>query len=342
MKISEMILKYDLSNQFQVLKDTYKQIEFAWNLNFESKSIDVTKIKNIVLTGLGGSAIGGDLIQNFLREELNFPYQVNRNYSLPVYANENTLVIASSYSGNTEETISAFKDALNKKCQIVCITTGGKLEELAKENTVPFVNLMKGFQPRYALYMNFFALLKLFSSLKLIADQTQIVEKIISLIKKKSEEYSTEKNDAIKLAEELLGYTPIIYSVSDFTSTVAVRLKGQFNENSKVHAFYNFYPELDHNEIMGWEGYRTSMNYKVINILDNDYNEQIKKRFEITTFLIKNNGGEIINLRSDEDNIKSRLIDLIYLGDWVTYYLAILRGVDPTTINNINYLKEHL
>ena len=342
MNYHEMVAKFDLSNQFEVLKDSYQQIEYSWNLNFDVNKIDVAKIKNVIVTGLGGSAIGGDLLQNFLRDELNYPYQVNRNYQLPFYANENTLVVASSYSGNTEETISALNDAIKRKCQIVCITTGGKLEELAKENSIPYANLMKGFQPRYALYLNFFALLKLISSLKLVSDQNKVVEKSISLLKKKAEDYSKEKNEAIKLAEDLIGFIPIIYSVSDVTSVVAVRLKGQFNENSKMHAFYNFYPELDHNEIMGWEGYRSTMNFKVINILDDDYNEQIKKRFEITSYLIKKNGGEIINLRSNEENFKLRLIDLIYLGDWVTYYLAILRGVDPTTINNINYLKEHL
>jgi len=342
MNYHEMVSKFDLSNQFEVLKDSYKQIEYSWNLNFDVSNINVSKIKNVIVTGLGGSAIGGDLLQNFLRDELKYPYQVNRNYQLPFYANENTLVVASSYSGNTEETISALNDAIKRKCQIVCITTGGKLEELAKENSIPYANLMKGFQPRYALYLNFFALLKLFSSLKLVSDQNKVVEKSISLLKKKAEDYSKEKNEAIKLAEDLIGFIPIIYSVSDVTSVVAVRLKGQFNENSKMHAFYNFYPELDHNEIMGWEGYRSTMNFKVINILDDDYNEQIKKRFEITSYLIKKNGGEIINLRSNEENFKLRLIDLIYLGDWVTYYLAILRGVDPTTINNINYLKEHL
>lgn len=342
MNYHEMVSKFDLSNQFEVLKDSYKQIEYSWNLNFDVNKIDVAKIKNVIVTGLGGSAIGGDLLQNFLRDELKYPYQVNRNYQLPFFANENTLVVASSYSGNTEETISALNDAIKRKCQIVCITTGGKLEELAKENSIPYANLMKGFQPRYALYLNFFALLKLISSLKLVSDQNKVVEKSISLLKKKAEDYSKEKNEAIKLAEDLIGFIPIIYSVSDVTSVVAVRLKGQFNENSKMHAFYNFYPELDHNEIMGWEGYRSTMNFKVINILDDDYNEQIKKRFEITSYLIKKNGGEIINLRSNEENFKLRLIDLIYLGDWVTYYLAILHGVDPTTINNINYLKEHL
>lgn len=342
MKISEMIKSVDSQNQFEVLKNTYQQIEYSWNLKLNLSQIDASKIKNIIVTGLGGSAIGGDLLINFLRDEIKYPYQVNRNYNLPKYANENTLVIASSYSGNTEETVSALNDAIKKKCQVVCITTGGKIENLANQNSIPVVKLLKGFQPRYALYLNFFALLKIFESLILIDKQEKIVQEIILLLKQKSEIYSKEKNEALNLAESLLGHTPIIYAVSDITSAVACRFKGQFNENSKVHAFYNFYPELNHNEIVGWESYRSIMNFKVINLLDETYNEQIKKRFEITSKLIKNSGAEIINLNSSEKNFKVRLIDLIYLGDWITYYLAILRNVDPTEIDNINFLKDNL
>ncbi len=342
MKISEMIKSIDTQNQFEVLKKSYQQIEYSWNLKLNLSQIDISKINNIIVTGLGGSAIGGDLLINFLRDELKFPYQVNRNYNLPKYADENTLVIASSYSGNTEETLSALNDAIQKKCQVVCITTGGKIETVANQNLIPVVKLLKGYQPRYALYLNFFALLKIFVSLKLIEDQDKFVQEIILLLKNKSEIYSSEVNEVLNLAETLLGFTPVIYGVSDITSSVACRLKGQFNENSKVHAFYNLYPELDHNEIVGWESYQSSMNFKVINLLDETYNQQIKKRFEITSQLIKKSGAEIINLKSNEKEFKVSLIDLIYLGDWLTYYLAILRNVDPSEIDNINYLKENL
>lgn len=342
MKIYELIKSVDTQNQFDVLKNTYQQIEYSWNLKLNLSQIDVSKIKNIIVTGLGGSAIGGDLLLNFLKDEIKFPYQVNRNYNLPKYADENTLVIASSYSGNTEETLSALNDAIEKKCKVISITTGGKIETIANQNKIPVVKLLNGFQPRYALYLNFFALLKIFKSLNLIESQDKYVQQIISLLKEKSEIYSNGENDALKLAESLLGYTPVIYGVSDITSSVACRFKGQFNENSKIHAYYNLYPELDHNEIVGWESYQSTMNFRVINILDETYNQQIKKRFEITSQLIKKSGAEIINLKSNEKEFKVRLIDLIYLGDWITYYLAILRNVDPTEIDNINYLKENL
>lgn len=342
MALQEMISKLDTENQFAVLKESYKQIEYAWANQFSLSSIDKNKIKNIIVTGLGGSAIGGELIQNFFRTDLNVPYAVNRNYELPLYANEETLVIASSYSGNTEETISALNQAIEKKCQIVCVTTGGKIEEIAKKNNIPYAILLKGFQPRYALWINFFTLLKIFHSLKLVPDQTENVNLAISLLKRKGEEYSKPENEAVTLAENLLGFIPIIYSVSDYTSAVGTRLKGEFNENSKQHAFFGNLPELNHNEILGWEGYKPTMNFKLINIFNDDYHQQVKKRIALTSQIVAKSGCEVINLESKEPNTKLRLIDLIYLGDWATYYYAVLRGFNPTTIDNIDYLKANL
>ncbi|PKL82908.1 MAG: bifunctional phosphoglucose/phosphomannose isomerase [Ignavibacteriae bacterium HGW-Ignavibacteriae-3] len=342
MNLHEMIAKLDTEDQFKVLSDSYKQIEYAWNNDFNTSAINTSIIKNIILTGLGGSAIGGDLIHNYLRSELNYPYSVNRNYELPRYVNEETLLIVSSYSGNTEETISALNEAIRKKCQIVCVSTGGTIEQIAKKNKIPFAELQKGFQPRYALWINFFTLLKTLHSLKLVPSQSEDVQLAIGLLKRKSSEYSTPGNKAVEIAEKLLGFIPVVYSVSDYSSAVAARWKGQINENSKQHAFFGYLPELNHNEILGWEGYKTNMNFKLINILDDDYHIQVKKRFELTSEMVRKAGAEIINIISDEENIKLRLVDMIYLGDWVTYYYGIMRGYDPTSIDSINYLKEHL
>ena len=173
-------------------------------------------------------------------------------------------------------------------------------------------------------------------------DQNENVKEVVALLKNKGEEYAATNNEAISMAEALLGFVPLIYSVSDYTSVVGTRFRGQFNENAKHHAFSNCYPELDHNEIMGWEGYKPTMNFKLINILDEEYHPQVKKRFEITTEIIKKSGADVINVQSKEKNAKLRLVDMIYLGDWMTYYYALLRGFSPTAIGNINYLKERL
>ena len=343
MKILEYVKKYDPQNQFEILINSYKQIEFAWNNKFELGKISKDNFNKVLVTGLGGSAISADLMQNYLRTEMDFPYFVNRNYYLPPFADENTLVVISSYSGNTEETISVFNEALKKKCSIVCVTTGGKAETIAIGNGIPVIKIQPGLQPRYALGLSFFSLLRLLQELKLISDQNEVVNKIINLWNSKGSEYSAEENSAFNLAKSLIGFIPTIYSAADVTSAAGYRLKCQFNENSKLHAFHNVIPELNHNEIIGWESFEEKQfNTKLITIFDEEYLPQIKKRFEITAELAAKNGVEIISLKSEQKEFKLRLLELIYLGDWITYYLAVLRGFDPTEIENINILKKSL
>jgi glucose/mannose-6-phosphate isomerase len=343
MTVQELVYKYDPQNQFNVLKDTYKQIDYAWNNPIDLGDIKKGSIRCIIVTGLGGSAMSGDLLQNFCAGEIKLAYSVNRNYFLPEFADEHSLVIVSSYSGNTEETISALNNSLKKKCQIICISTGGKISQTAKENNIPLVVIPAGLQPRYALGLSFFSLLKIFQTLNLIPDQSKYVEEIRELWKQNGEIFSTENNLAHSCAEKIIGYIPIIYSAADVTSAVGYRFKCQFNENSKLHAFHNVIPELNHNEIIGWESFNEDkFQAKLITVYDDSYPPQIKKRFEITSELAGKSGIEVMELSSNKNQLKVRLMDLIYLTDWITYYTAVLRAFDPTEINNINTLKEKL
>ncbi len=341
--ILDLAKTHDPQNQFEVLVNSYKQIETAWATDLSENKIDVSRISNIVVSGLGGSAIGGDLIADFLADEMPFPYYVNRNYGLPSYANENTLMIASSYSGNTEETLSAAEEALKRNAQIICVTTGGKLLEFAKTHELPYFIMQSGFQPRYALYSSFFALLKVLQTLGIAKNHDETVAEIISLIKTKGEEYSSENNSAYALAEKLVGYVPVIYGAANKTATLAVRMKGQFNENSKAHAFYNILPEMNHNEIIGWETFdEAQFRTKVLMINDASYHPQIAKRVKITAELIRKAGAEVLFLESEKENFKTRIFDIVYLGDWASYYLAVMRKHDPSEIDNIVYLKNNL
>ena len=343
MRIKDYVSQYDPENQFNVLVNSFEQIEFAWKNKINLKELKGKTFSSIIVSGLGGSAISGDLLQNFLGNELKVPYSVNRNYSLPAFVNKDTLLIASSYSGNTEETIEVTKKGIKKKCSIIAITTGGAIGKIANENKIPVVKLKKGFQPRYALGVSFFSLLKVIQELGLISDQSKIVKKIISLWRTKGKEYSREGNYAYKVASDILGFLPMIYSVSDVTSAVGYRFKCQLNENSKLHAFHNVFPELDHNEVIGWETFQEKkLQTKVFNIIDKNYHSQVKKRFKITSELIRQSNAEIINIKSNENDFKVRLMDMIYLCDWISYYAAVLRGKDPTEIDNINILKKSL
>ncbi|HSP88748.1 MAG TPA: bifunctional phosphoglucose/phosphomannose isomerase, partial [Ignavibacteriaceae bacterium] len=276
-------------------------------------------------------------------EELDIPFFVNRSYTLPKFVNKNTLLVVSSYSGNTEETISVFTSALKKKCRIVCITSGGKIEKIAEKNKIPVVKIIPGFHPRYALGISFFSLLKVMNKLKIVKVNPSLVNSIIKLYKEKANLFSKDKNPAIDLAEKLLGYIPIIYSAEGYTSSVGYRLKCQFNENSKLNAFQNILPEMNHNEIVGWESFNENQfKTKVINIIDKDYPTQIKKRFKITSDIFSGNNIDVINLESSEKSFKVRLMDLIFLSDWITYYTGVLRGFDPAEIKNIDLLKNSL
>jgi glucose/mannose-6-phosphate isomerase len=343
MNIKEFIQKYDTNNQFQVLKDTYKQIEYAINNSYPDFGFDKEAVNKIIITGLGGSAISGDLLKNFLKDEITVSVQINRNYFLPSFADENTLLIASSYSGNTEETISAFKDGMRRKCKIICLSTGGKLEKLAIDNSIPLIRLQKGFQPRYALGLSFFSLLKVFEKLKFILSQEKIINRIISLWKEKAAEYSDEENIALTIAQQLTGFVPIIYSASDYTNAVGYRFKSQLNENSKLHAFHHEFPEMNHNEIIGWESHQQKqLHTKVIYLFDETYHSQIKKRFQIVSEFIKKSDVEIISLESKENDFKVRIMDLIFLVDWISFYLGVIRGFDPSEIEYINLLKDRL
>ena len=281
MEIKDYVKKYDPQNQFNVLVNTYQQIEFAWKNNFSIDKINKSDISNIIISGLGGSAISADLIKNYLGNEIAIPIIVNRNYNLPKFASKNTLFIASSYSGNTEETISSLKQAIEIGCKIVCITTGGEVESIAKSKKLNCVKVQPGLQPRYSLGLSFFSLLKVFQELNLIPDQTKIVENVIDLWKQKGIEYSNEGNFAYTFAESLVGFIPVIYSVADSTSAVGYRFKCQLNENSKLHAFHNEIPEMNHNEIIGWESYHEKVyDLKISNIDDEIYHSHIKKQYE--------------------------------------------------------------
>ncbi len=339
----DMVKKFDPQDQYSVLKNSYQQIEKTWKVTVDLTNLKKKDFTSIIVTGLGGSAIGGDLLGNFLQSELKTPLLVNRNYTLPGFVGENTLLIASSYSGNTEETLSALDQALQRGASVICVGSGGKTYEIAQKNNLPFVKIEGGLQPRFAVYSSFFAVLKTFQVAGLIANQDKVVADITALLKKKAEEFTAEGNKAMQLAESLIGYIPVVYSAADVTSAVGYRLKGQFNENSKLHSFSNVIPELNHNEIIGWETL-TDKNFrcKLINILDETYHPQVKRRFDITSNLVKEAGAEVINLQSSEKEFKVRLFDLVYFGDWISYYLAIVRGIDPILIKNINILKKEL
>lgn len=341
-EIKSLIEKYDTENLLTVLKNSFRQIEYIRNYDFETPRFELEKINKIIISGMGGSASGADVLRNFISGKFKVPYSINRNYYFNELIDENTLVIVSSYSGNTEESLSALEIALENRAKIVCVTTGGAVGEIASSQNLPVFWLEKGYQPRYAFYMSLFALLKILDSMSLIRIDQGTFDKSVELLKSLSEEYLSDENEALTISEKIDNRIPIIYSIDGVNDSVGYRFKCQLNENSKLHAFSNVFPEMNHNEIVGWE---TASSYRemIIPILisDIEVHERIKSRIQIFFNEILENEN-IIRISSRFGLKEQRILNLIFLTDWISYYSAIIRGYDPGEIDNIHYLKKRL
>lgn len=345
---SKILSKYDKQDMYSVLYDFPVQICNAVDIASKVvvKKIKTAKVNNIIINGLGGSAIGGDLLRSYIANEISVPVYINRNYTLPAFAKKDTLAIISSYSGNTEETVSAFKEALAKKCQIICITSGGTVEKLAKKNGCLLVKIPGGLQPRCALGYSFFTLLILFTKLGFIGDKSADINDVIINLEQALMEYTNTafaENEALRIAAMLKDKLPVIYSSVDVLDVVNLRWRGQISENAKILAYGNLYPEMNHNELVGWKLNEDILKKIVVIYLEdvND-NKRIKMRMKITEKVYKKYAANILHLNSDCKSGLGRIFDLIYLGDWVSYYLAILNEVNPTPVDAISYLKNEL
>ncbi|MFC1590691.1 bifunctional phosphoglucose/phosphomannose isomerase [Candidatus Omnitrophota bacterium] len=346
----KMIMRFDRSGIAGILDSFPGQIEDACRigLNFRIPDSYAARCGNIVFTGLGGSAIGADLIRSYLAGRVKLPIFVNRNYTLPGFVSSRTLVIVSSYSGNTEETLSAYREARRKKARMIVITSGGKIERLARRDKVPSIIIPGSLPPRCALGYSFFPVLILFWRLRFITDPRKAIRETVKILrglrdKKTAIKVRRGKNIAKILALTLRGKFPVIYGGQDHTDAVATRWRGQLSENSKALSSSHVFPEMNHNEIVGWENPKRMLKDFVAVILrDKDDHPAIKRRMDITKRIIERSGTKIVELYSVGGCLLSRMFSLVYIGDYVSYYLAILYGRDPAAIERIDYLKREL
>ncbi len=304
-------------------------------------------IDNIVLAGMGGSAIGGEIVASYLRYELELPFTVCRNYRLPAFVNQNSLVIVSSYSGNTEETISALEDALTRRAKIVAITTGGKVAELVRKNDWPVIETPPGLQPRAALGYSVVPLLFLLRDLGLTKFEDTIITDLTKGLKAYRGHYvretATDNNPAKQLALKLHGKLPLIYSGPDLFDAIATRWKGQFCENAESLAFHNYFPEFNHNELVGFHKIDSIRDNLIAVILrDSGDHDRVSKRMKIISDQFEEKGIEVVNVFSQGDFPLGRIFSLVQLGDFTSFYLAILNEVDPTPVHPIEDLKRKM
>lgn len=345
----EKIKAIDPSGMYDKIYNFPEQIEEAAKIGaaLQPDTDYYNDIAHVIVIGMGGSAIGGDLVRSYIADKVPVPFYVCRNYALPEFVNEHSLVVVSSYSGNTEETLAAFQDALNRKAKIACITSGGTVADLARENNLMLATLPKGYPPRAALGFSFIPLLHFLSKVGFIGpvdnDIARLVESLKILRQKYSAEIEFKKNPARILAEKMFGKIPIIYTGPELTDAIGTRWKGQICENAKCLAFNNQFPEFNHNELVGWkviEAYKDKI--MVIYLKNDEDHDRVTSRMDIVRQVVEKLGVEVVDVNSQGDFRLGRMFSLIQLGDFASLYLALLNNVDPTPVEVIDFLKGEL
>ena len=304
-------------------------------------------VTHVVVTGLGGSAIGGDVVRAAAAESLRLPLVVHRDYDLPRFVDSRSLVVASSYSGNTEETLSAYARARREGASLVCITSGGEIGRRARSDGVPVVEIPGGLPPRAALGYSSIALLGILHALGLVAAIRDALEEAARLVTELASRYALtvpeEHNRAKRLARTLHGKVVAVYGSAGILEPAAVRWRGQMEENAKNLAFHHLLPEMNHNELLGWRHPEEVLRrVAVVLIRDLGDHPQVRRRFELTREVVEASAGVVEEVWSEGDSRLARIFSVTYLGDFVSLYLSYLNGADPTPVKAIELLKERL
>jgi len=295
-------------------------------------------LHNVYVAGLGGSGIGANFVQEFIREECPIPFSVGKGYSIPKYINENTLAICSSYSGNTEETLSSFQQLLETGAKIVIISSGGKLIEEAKNRDLDYIQVPGNWpSPRACLGYSIVQQLYVMYRLEFIGDGfISEMKSSIDMIRYDMEDIQAS---ARKVADRLHNKIPIIYT-TDRSEAVAIRLRQQINENAKMLCWHHVIPEMNHNELVGWT--EKHEDKAVIYLRNNDDYKRNQIRMKINQDIISKYTDTIIEIYSKGNSLIEKSMYLVHLGDWISWYLSQLNKVDAIEIKVIDYLKSEL
>jgi glucose/mannose-6-phosphate isomerase len=324
-----------------------QQCRDAW-ANVQSLELppEYRQASKVVVLGMGGSAIGGDLLRTLAEPECAVPIVINRDYTVPVFVNARSLVIASSYSGNTEETLTAFEETSKRGADLLAITTGGKLAQRARELRVPLLTFRYQSQPRAALGYSLVSLLGVVQKLGFIGDKAADLEEAIEVMEALQGEIGETaplvRNPAKQLAKRLYGHLPVVYG-SGYLTEVAHRWKTQLNENAKAWGFSEQLPELNHNAVVGYqfpeELVERILVVMLVSSLDHPRN---RARFQVTQEILTKRRIAHETIEARGQSPLAQMLSAIHFGDYVSYYLAMLYEVDPTPVKVIAYLKERL
>lgn len=336
-------LKYihqkDTQDALGIAEKQWQQLEHSFDIPKLSIAIE-----NIVFTGMGGSALAARLSMTW--PGYTVPFEIVRGYSLPKYISAKTLVIVSSYSGNTEETLSALQDAESAGAQIICIAAGGKLAEIAKDKGYPLAVLPHASQPRFAALYSFKAIVTILERVGLvqesvISELTQSAQFLKTHLESWNPTHPATDNIAKKLALDILGTSPVVYA-GPLMAPAAYKWKISINENAKNVAWWNELPEFNHNEFLGWSSHPIEKPYSVIDLRSSYEHERIQKRFDLSAKLLSGRRPAPKTIEAQGNSVLEHLIYTTGLGDFVSLYLALLNGLNPTPVDLIEKFKKEL
>ena len=335
----------DSSNMQDAIASFPRQIDESFKIMEDwSPRNEYLEIQKVMILGMGGSAIGGDIAKVIVQNKCSVPIIINRSYSIPEWVDDKTLVIASSYSGNTAETLSSFKLCKEKKSSIIILSTGGILGDYAMEMNLDLIIIPKGFQPRAAIGFSFTLIILILRYFGFISDIIiNNIKNSIIPVEKLSLNISQSNNLALEVATKIHNTCPIIYGSENLGWVIALRFRGQLAENSKMLSFHHHFPEQNHNEIEGWTKNENIMSqFSIIWIKDEEDHVETKLRMKITSSLLESVSGKQIIISQSGENRIERLLKLIHFIDWVSYFAALLNNVDPTPVNRIQELKNKI
>lgn len=322
----------------KLISNFTNQLKHALEITqYTELSLFKKEIKNVVICGMGGSGIGGNIVSEAIASKVTIPIIVNKDYSLPNFTGKHSLVIISSYSGDTEETVKAFEEAIERDSKIVCISTGGKIAEIAKQKKIDLIIIPKGMPPRAAIAYSVVQLLHILNFHAIISYSFK--NNLLAAIELLDAEENNIIRDAKETAKLISDKLPIIYGVAGMES-VALRFRNQLNENAKMLCWHNVFPELNHNELQGWT--ENERDIAVIVLRNDNDTFRTAKRIDITSEIIRHHDVTLKEVYSKGNTPLERILYLIHWGDWVSYYIAEIKEIDPMDIQTITYLKKEL
>lgn len=339
-----VLAQRDPDGALNIAATQYEQTTFAAEI--ENPPTILGAIQNVVVAGMGGSGLAALQVKTWLKNEMTVPFEVVRDYTLPHYVNETTLVIASSYSGNTEETLSALQQAAAAGAAVAVVTSGGRLADIAATSQLPLVKLPSALQPRMAVIYNLRALVRLLVQFGVVEKRWfDEIAATAEWLKEKTSAWgaavTVDKNYAKQLALLAVGKSPVIYAGS-LMAPVAYKWKISWNENAKNVAFWNELPEFNHNEFVGWSSHPVEKPFAIFDLVSSYEHQRTQKRFAITSRLLSGLRPKETTVELQGDSLLAQMLWGSILADFTSIYVAVLNGVNPTPVELVERLKVEL